>query len=468
MEDHTYAFEDSQLEVVEVVDDVIERIIARSTERGLSELEVYVVKTNIRVFTVANDKIIEASSSVDHDIGLRGSIGKRVGAIRLNNLPRNPDEALDSLIPVVKSSPEDPYWSGFASDAKAPLKVEAYDPRIGKMTEEEYVELLKATMERLKEPGLRRGVEKAFVAEGLLMASDLEVTISNTHGVCRSMKKSIVTIWLTLNILKNGSQSDYGLVYNKGILDQGELERKALESGERALLFFNSKPIESGEYEVVFEPTQTGLILQFSLAPAFSGLNILENRSPLRSKLGEVVFSDKVSIRDNPELRGGVGTRGFDDEGVATSNKRVVDKGVFKTILHSHYTAKRMNTDSTGNGIRTHPAAQPQPGFTNLELEPGSGNLEEFTRDLKKGIVVYDIIGYWMSDPFTGSVKATVTHGLLVENGVVVKPVKGVVIGGSIYDWLSRNLVSVGGDSVVNGNASTPSILISSVKVAGK
>mgnify|MGYP001626257640 CR=1 FL=1 len=73
-----------------------------------------------------------------------------------------------------------------------------------------------------------------------------------------------------------------------------------------------------------------------------------------------------------------------------------------------------------------------------------------------------------MSDFVTGTAKATITHGLLVEGGRVVRPVKGVVIGGNVYEWLSSNLVGVGKDVVVYSNFAAPSIWIRGAKVAGQ
>lgn len=450
-----------------MIEHLVDKLIEKAKSR-VDELEVYLVKSKTRSFTIANDRIIESSSTVDMDVGIRGSIGRKTGAIRLNNLPEDPDRILDLLVSVIKSSPEDPYYPGLPVDTK-PVKTRlAFDEKIASMSEEEIVEFLEYTMNKLKEPALKHGVDSVVVTEGMLYTATGEVLFANSKGVFRRDEKTGLMTWLVVNTSRAGSSSDYTFTYAKSVFDPREAEKEALESGERALLFFNSTPVESGEYDIVFEPSITGLILSYSLAPAFSGLNILENRSPLKNKIGEKVFGEEVSIIDDPLLHGGTGSRGFDDEGIATYTKRVVDKGVFNIVLHSYYTARRMNTESTGNGLRGHPAAQPLPGFTNLVLEPRSGELEEFVRDVKKGIVVYEVIGYWMSDPFTGNVKATVTHGLLVENGRVVKPVKGVVIGGNIYEWLSQNLGCIGRDNVVVMNTSTPTLWIKNVRVAGK
>ena len=425
---------------------LVEEVVRKGISRGLSEVEVYAVKSTTWQFTISHDKVIEVSYREDQDLGIRGSMGKKVGGLKTNSL-ENTELIVDRLVSIVKSSPEDPYWSGFPPRQEKLNPVKTFDEKAVSRSVEEYVEILKYIMDKFKEVPVLRGVEKAVVTEGLFTISKVEVTILNSSGMLRQANYSPVTLWLELSVEKGGLSADKGLVYSRSVLDEKLLEKTALVEGERALLFFDSKPVESGTYDIVLEPSVAGEVLLYSLAPAFSALNILENRSPVKDKLGQEILSDKITILDNPSVETATGTRPFDDEGVATSTKPVVERGVFKTILHSYYTSRRMNAEPTGNGIRSHPASQPIPSFTNFVVKPGKGSLEEFAKDVRRGIVVYEVIGHWMSDPTTGSIKATVTHGLLVENGEVVKPVKGVVLGGSVYEWLSRNLVEVGGDT---------------------
>lgn len=447
---------------------LVEELIKRHSAKGLSELEVYASKTRALNISVARDRVVEVSHSVDMDVGVRGAIGRRVGGLRLNTLEVDPGEVLDKVASIARATPEDEHWPGFPPRYEPLVSVEAYDPRVAERREEDYLELLGGLISRIKEPALARGVESAVVVEGGLGVRVVEAVVANTSGVYRELRATSVSIWLVLDVSKAGAKSDYSMYYLKSRLDLEELDREALRAGERALLFFNAEPLESGVYDVVLCPWVAGEIVQFSLAPAFSGLNILENRSPLRGRLGEGVFNERLTLIDDPTVPGALGTRSFDDEGVPARRKEVVSRGVFTTILHSYYTARRMGAEPTGNGLRAHPAAQPLPGFLNLYVAPGSGSLESFANELRRGIVVYEVIGHWMSDPFTGSIKATVTHGVLVESGAPVKPVKGVVLGGNIYDWLSKSLVEVGSDIEVHGNIASPTIWIREVKVAGK
>jgi PmbA protein len=456
--------------------DFYEKLIKKGLEKGLSEVEVYALEEYTNDFTVMSERITDAVSKESIDIGVRGALGKRVSGIYIDSTQVNIDEIVDKLVSAVKSAPEDPHWPGFPTSTGKPRRVRALDKKAAKLSEEESIELIKHYIEEFKEPALKKGAEKAIVVEGGLRVGKGKLTIINSHGVNRSYEYTTVFTGFTLHVEKAGSSADKSAFYIRRYLNNKEIEKTLREESERSLLFLGSSPVESGVYDVVLEPYLASEILTYALAPAFSALEILEGRSPLKGREGQLVFSEKVTILDDPFYKTALGTRPIDDEGVATSSKPVVKSGVFTSTLHSYYTAKRTGAKPTGNGFRRLPAMQPRPSFSNLVLKPISGGLEEFTRELKRGLVVYEALGYWMSDYTTGTVKATVTHGLLVENGRVVKPVKGVVIGGNIYDWLSKSLVEVGRDAKISGLAGagrvvgdvvTPSIWISNVRVGG-
>jgi len=443
-----------------------ERLVKSSLSRGLSEVEIYAVRTLMKVLTVANDRIFEGAVREDYNIGIRGALGKKVGSVSTNT-PAEVEKLVDRLYVSARSSPEDPYWSGFPTDVGGINPVACYDERTANISEEELVSLLSHAAGKLKEPALARGVDRAIIAEGIVASGEMEVFVANSSGVNRVAKCSGVMMWLTLSLKKGDAYSDKTLSYMRRRIDLREIEAVSFREGERALMFFNSSPVGSGKYDVILTPSVAGQILMSALAPAFSALNILEGRSPLRDRIGDKVLNEKISLADDPSIEVAIGSRPFDDEGVATRTKNVVEKGVFKTVLHSYYTSRRMGSEPTGNGLRQRPTSQPTPSFTNLVVRPGKGSLESFIEEVRRGLVIYEVIGSWMSDPTTGQIKATVTHGILVENGKPVKPVKGVVMGGNIYRLLSENLQEVGDDVEVVNHVVTPSIWISNVDIAG-
>lgn len=447
--------------------DVARSIIIKGMERGLDGVEVFLVRSRVRHFAISKERIYEAVDWEEVNIGIRGSIGKRVGAIRTNSTAVGED-VLDKLISITRAAPEDPHWPGFPPKLNKRAPALCYDKKIADLDEEGYVKLIDDVMSAFKDAALSKGAEEAVVVEGALGARVDEFLIANSNNVEERAVCTSLLAWMTLSVAKGGYSSDKSLVYAKRKLDEGELLDTARGEGSKALDFIGAAPIESGKYDIILAPEAAGAVMRYALAPAFSGLNILEGRSPLKGKEGQEVFDKSVTILDDPTLEYGYGSRAFDDEGIGTSYKEVVSSGVFKRVLHSYYTARRAGSEPTGNGFRSSPSSPPMPSFTNFVVKPVKGSLEEFKAESRNAIIVDEIIGYWMSNPFTGNAKATVTHGLLVKDGEIVKPVKGVVIGGNIYKWLREQLGGIGTDLKLVEFVAAPSILIRDVNVAGK
>lgn len=96
--------------------------------------------------------------------------------------------------------------------------------------------------------------------------------------------------------------------------------------------------------------------------------------------------SDSVTIYADATIPGGLGTFGYDDEGVPAQRVCIVDQGIFKNYLSSRETAAELGQLSSGamraDGWNRIPIIR----MTNINLEPGDWTLDEIIRDTKEGI----------------------------------------------------------------------------------
>ena len=74
---------------------------------------------------------------------------------------------------------------------------------------------------------------------------------------------------------------------------------------------------------------------------------------------------------DDGTMRGGLGSKPFDGEGLPITRKNLVERGVLKTYLLDSYSARRLGLASTGNAARSVGDA-PSVSPTNLYLQPGA------------------------------------------------------------------------------------------------
>ncbi|MCX8178193.1 MAG: metallopeptidase TldD-related protein, partial [Candidatus Bathyarchaeota archaeon] len=66
-------------------------------------------------------------------------------------------------------------------------------------------------------------------------------------------------------------------------------------------------------------------------------------------KLGKKVASESVTIYDDGTVEGAFGSFKYDDEGVPTQKTLLVKDGFVVGLMHNKETAKKFNTQPTGN-----------------------------------------------------------------------------------------------------------------------
>ena len=195
--------------------------------------------------------------------------------------------------------------------------------------------------------------------------------------------------------------------------------------------------------------------------------SVQKNRSPWKDKIGQQVASENFNLIDDGTLEAGFRTRPFDDEGIATRKTPVVENGVLKGFLYDTYTANKEGKESTGNAFRSYNSV-PLPAPSNLLLKPGDAEREEIIEETKKGLLVVDTIGEWLSNPVSGEMSATVVVGYLIENGEIKKPVKGIMISGNFHHIIKQEIELIGKDITNIGGIYAPTIKIREMTIAGK
>jgi PmbA protein len=209
--------------------------------------------------------------------------------------------------------------------------------------------------------------------------------------------------------------------------------------------------IASGKMTMIVENKVASRLVS-PLISALNGSAIQQKNSFLIDKLDQKVFSDKLTITDDPFIVSGRGSRLFDGEGLATKKRAVFDKGVLKTYYIDTYYGKKLNMEPTNGGT------------TNLVFETGDKNLEGLIATVKKGILVTGFNG-GNSNGSTGDFSFGI-EGFLIENGTIKQPVSEMNITGNMKTLWS-NIGEFGND--VNDSSSwlTPSMLFEGVDFSG-
>ncbi len=122
----------------------------------------------------------------------------------------------------------------------------------------------------------------------------------------------------------------------------------------------------------------------FGTEASYAGTSFLTTE-----KLGSFKYGSKlVNLIADATCEGGLGSFGYDDEGVAAQRTDIVREGIFMGYLTSRETAPRIGLTSNGTMRASGWNRIPLVRMTNINLMPGEGTLEDLIADTEDGIFV--------------------------------------------------------------------------------
>ncbi|HKL74968.1 MAG TPA: metallopeptidase TldD-related protein [Halanaerobiales bacterium] len=227
---------------------------------------------------------------------------------------------------------------------------------------------------------------------------------------------------------------------------------------------------ETAKMDVLFSPRSLYFFF-ISLQAGISGRTIFQGTSPLMNKLDKKIFSDKINVNDKPQMKNAAGRRSFDDEGIPTSQKEIINKGLLKNYIFDLEYANKMGEKPTGNGLKRTLFGEGintpvSPNFVNPVLEPGDKSKKDLLNSMDEGILVESVIGFHSSNYEQGhfSVQA---QGFHVKNGKLQGRLQDVMIAGNIYEDFEE-IKGVGDEIYPNMKGYAPYLLVNNVSVTGK
>jgi len=237
----------------------------------------------------------------------------------------------------------------------------------------------------------------------------------------------------------------------RDLLDAQQVGRIAAERSVRRL---DARQIATMQVPVLFEaPIAAGLLGHF--VGAVSGGSLYRKSSFLLDQKDRQVFAPHINIIDVPDIRKGLASSPFDDEGVRTRTRTIVENGVLKDYFLGSYSARKLGLRTTGNAGGNH----------NLILQSGELDCAGLLKTMSRGLLVTELLGSGVN-AVTGDYSRGAA-GFWVENGEIQYPVEEITIAGNLKD-MYRNIVAVGSDVLVQGSRQCGSILVDGMMVAGQ
>lgn len=435
--------------------------VAKAAHKGAEAAEAFICKAKELNIEVRGGRVETMKLAEDSGLGLRVIREGKTGFSFTSDLsPAGVDEAAGQALENCMKTPEDPYQR-LPKPGQIYEKLDLYDPGIQKATIEQKIELARAmeSAARSFDPRVKV-IESSTYQDGEAL-----VTIVNSHGMELSYHGALCGVYLALAAGEgDDSQTGFALDYTLKF-DRLKPEEVGREAARRAVRMLGAAPVTTRRAAVVLDPYVAAGFLGL-IAPALTGEAVQKGRSLFAGKLGDRVASPKLTAIDDGALPGGIASAPFDGEGVATSRTVLIDKGMLKGFLYNTYTAAKDGVQSTGNGVRSSFKGTPEVGITNFFFEAGDEPPEKLLLPIKSGIYVTEVMGMHTANPISGDFSVGVA-GLLIENGELTRPVRGMAIGGNILDLLA-NVDGVGNDLKFFGGRGAPTLRVADITISGQ
>lgn len=249
-------------------------------------------------------------------------------------------------------------------------------------------------------------------------------------------------------------QRDYWYSEARHARDMLKVEEVGRIAAERTIRRLNSRRLGTVQVPVLYE-APVAASLMGHLVGAISGSSLYRKSSFLLDQLGKQVFSPIIHIDDVPDIPRGLASSAFDDEGVKTQRRAIIEAGVLQGYFLGSYSARKLNMQTTGNAGGSH----------NLVLRSGDLGFDGLLKKMHKGLVVTELLGQGVNH-VTGDYSRGAA-GFWVENGEIQYPVEEITIAGNLKD-MYRQIAAVGKDVLVQGSRQCGSVLVENMMVAGQ
>lgn len=447
------------------------RAIKHAERLGATEAEAFVSQA-VRSRLTFHEKIESAKTSQITGIGVRAIVGKKIGFSSSSSIEaQDLQNVVKMAVAIAKASQPDPDWHSLPKKGGKARVEGTFDKRTAEIRTETLVQKSAEIIDSIHERDSRLAPARGSMTTGKLMCA-----MANSNG-SEFTKKGTYALFSIRVQAEDGGR--------KGNGDEGcearswraiNFDDLVEEASQRAVKSLDASPIPSTKASVIFANDVFARILDVMFTNTINAEAVQKGRSPWAGKIGQQIALDTISAADDGMMKGGMMTWSFDDEGIPQQRTSVIEKGVLRSYLYDTYTAAKSQASSTGNARRSRLSfgmgrpytRTPTPSPTNFVLKTGDAKRDELIEETRDGLLILTTIGEWLSNPMSGALNATVTNGLLVKNGELSDPVKGVIVSGNFFDMIRSTIDLVANDIRNDGNFYSPSVRVREMSIAGR
>ncbi len=438
---------------------VLQNLIEKAKAAGATAADAVLFASASSSVTCRLGKVEETERSESQDLGLRVLVGQRQAVVSSSDhAPDTLNELAERAVAMAKLAPEDPY-AGLAPKellSKDAVDLDLFDP--AEPTMETLTDRAKAAEDAaLSVKGVTNssGADAGWGRSGVRFA-----TSDGFYGAYETTSHSV-----SCSVLAgegDAMERDYDYATALHGADLSSPEEIGRTAGERTVRRLNPKRVKSQSAPVVYENRLARSLVRH-LAGAVNGGAIARKVSFLKDKMGDQLFSEEISIVDDPHVKRGLGSAPYDGEGVANAPIKLIDQGRLTSWIMNSSQARQLGLTTNGRAARGS-GGPPGASTTNLTMAPGTVSFDALISDIKQGLLITDMFGPSVNSN-TGDYSVGVS-GFWIENGARAYPVSELTVAGNILDMFKS--LTPADDLEIRSATNAPSVRIEGMTIGGE
>jgi PmbA protein len=435
----------------------LEKALSHSKKIGIDECDIIRVKKKITTVRITDSEIVEVKQNFDDTFGIRIIHDKKITSMETTNEDEIEKIMLESLRASSNLKSRE-FWGGLPFKTNHSKLEGTFDEKLEQISGSKCMDIAQDMINSADN-------DKVNAITGSLHVVSENFELMNSNGLDFTEKSTYIS-----GILN--AESEHGVIPVSGIghasgrtLSNFSAEQIGNDAKTMCLESINPQKINSDSYSIIFEPYSVGELLAFVVASNFNFKTFSEKKSCFANSFEKEIAVEQLSLVDDPHIPEGVGTKAVDDEGIQTTKRNLIEKGIFKNTYSNLFDSYKEGEKSTGNASRPGSpmgrSAEPIPISAphNLKVIPGEQSQEEMIKETKHGILVGRLWYTYAVNPIRGDFSCTARSGIrIIENGEIVSPGKSVRIIHNLPTML-KNISAIGNNqrNVIQW-ASLPSI----------
>jgi PmbA protein len=420
------------------------KFLELAKEKNISNIQITELTTIESDVEITNGKIINYSDLNEISYSIKAEYNNKTVTLNTDYLLPEIVDLIIMKVTATDSSYADDYLDSRSKIEKEQAPIFDISEEVKKLKE---LDSLRVNYEKLSK--LTTYFSESYTNTRIINNNSVDISTS-TH-LCNFIVEAI-----TENNSETTSYDSKVITTNKQEIN---FEEVILDTINKAIILCNKEKIETNKYNIILSSSVASKIIAH-LTDMIQATAIRNKVSCMENKLDKKIFSDKLTIIEDPTNKNYPGYRLFDNEGTLTYKKDIIEKGKLKTILYNIKEAKIKNTKSTGNGYQSI-------STKNMYVIPGNLSDKELIKKLSNGIYITDYMG--ASGTSINTVNGNISlqiFGFVVKNGEITSGIEPSIMTTTIFELLS-NIEEISKElNFTMTSTASPALLINDISIA--